>query len=172
LERHFSSTAALLLEAAAAPRGSGAGAGASSALAAPAAALVPTPAEWRSLYKLLTFVPWASVFPHMQNEFDTLHGCAPHRLQRDAMQRATSRLRVVLSLTRWSACADAWLAPASASAGAKTLKNLWLCAADGFHDDRTTTLWCGTHALRCRSLCSQAAASSAQLRAPCAPVFC
>ncbi len=60
-QHHFGGVAARLVAAAAtAPGGSGAGAGArASALPVPSAP-TPAPHEWRSLYKLLTFVPWGT----------------------------------------------------------------------------------------------------------------
>jgi hypothetical protein len=58
-ERHFGGVAARLVAAAAtAPGGSGSGAGASALPMMLSSA--PAPHEWRSLYKLLTFVPWGT----------------------------------------------------------------------------------------------------------------
>jgi hypothetical protein len=72
-QRHFRGAAARLIAAAAAPR-SGAGAGAS----AQEPPLSPSPSEWRSLYKLLTLVPWAIASPDLLHRVTRLRGCAPY----------------------------------------------------------------------------------------------
>ncbi len=55
----------------------------------PPAAALPTPAEWRALYKLLTLVPWSAVSPGLRNEVERLGGCAPlDPVLRDTRARA------------------------------------------------------------------------------------
>jgi hypothetical protein len=88
-QRHFRSTAARLISAAAALQRRAAAAAAAAATAAlvpPAAAAVPTPPEWRALYKLLTCVPWTVVSPGLQDVVERLRECAP--LWRGAAQHA------------------------------------------------------------------------------------
>jgi hypothetical protein len=111
-ERHFSSTAARLLAAA---DGSGAGAGGAGSGSAPAdVAPVPTPPEWRALYKLLTLVPWAALMPYRRNEVEQL-GCVL-RLSAAVLAARCKRRLALKTDSAAPPVLDAWLAPAAVAA--------------------------------------------------------